>query len=241
MDPVGSATLDCPKCESDLVAEAGTNVMYCPICAGRFTVLRDESHGVGALVDLAEAERVHPLWLPRGSIRALVTLSLAGLAWAQAFQGRDIPPFLLGLLLALIGYYFGTRREVRGNESGIYDVDDVQERPLFLPPGSIRMLLIAGFLATAVYLLAVGGLPSRDYQEFFLILAGLVLGFIFRRRIARMDGLMAYNMVKHAKAIAVVLTTAALVYLVQLELHHTLYPLPMLLGSLVSFYFGSRA
>lgn len=232
----------CPKCDGTLtVVEGDAEVLQCAECGGRFTALIDPAHDVGALVDLGEAKRVHPLWLPRGSIRALVTIALSGVAWAQVLQGRDIPPFLLGLLLTLIGYYFGVRREVRGNDSGIYDVDPSPERPLFLPSGSIRLLLMLGFLVSGVLLLLRGAMEDKVYLEFFLVIAGLVVGHLFRRGLARLDGALAFNLVRHGKALAVIAVTAGVVYLVQQELHQSYYPLPIGLSALVSFYFGSRS
>jgi hypothetical protein len=237
-----TSKLACPKCEEPLAATPGDQgELRCAGCATRYATLLDPARGLGALVDLDEAERAHPLWLPRGSIRALITLSVAGLAWTQVFQQREIPHFLLGLLLTLIGYYFGVRRELRGNDSGVYDIAGDPERPLFLPAGSIRLVLMLGFLGAAGYLAVRGNLLERVYLEFFLILAGLIMGHLFRRMIARMDGALARDIVKHGKAVAVILVTGALIYLVQAGLHDALYPLPLVLGGLVSFYFGSRS
>ncbi len=50
-----------------------------------------------------------PLWLPRGSVRAIVFLGLVGAAAWMAISGRELPPWLEEAVALMIGIYFGTR------------------------------------------------------------------------------------------------------------------------------------
>lgn len=48
-----------------------------------------------------------PLYLPKGSIRAILALSLIGTLMYVVVVGYEVPDALLGLVGAVIGFYFG--------------------------------------------------------------------------------------------------------------------------------------
>jgi len=51
----------------------------------------------------------NPLWLPKGSVRSIIALSLVfTTCYLVVFVG-DIPEALLGLVGAVIGFYFKVR------------------------------------------------------------------------------------------------------------------------------------
>jgi len=85
----------------------------------------------------------HPLGLPAGSVRALLTLMVLGTLWALLAMPPEkeihVPLYLPYLTFLVIGSYFGTRSSSRREEG--------ESPPLYLPRGSIRFLIILGFAA----------------------------------------------------------------------------------------------
>lgn len=51
-----------------------------------------------------------PLGLPRGSVRAVISLAVIGVALAKWYLDGDIPSELLAIVGTVIGFYFGGRQ-----------------------------------------------------------------------------------------------------------------------------------
>src|SRR5438105_1062839 len=91
----------------------------------------------------------HALGWPQGSIRAILALMVVGLVCAlmlMPLRGRlvPIPAYLLYLLFLVLGHYFAARGHSRT------EGDAWGRQPLWLPRGSIRLLLLAALLAAVV-------------------------------------------------------------------------------------------
>ena len=124
-------------------------------------------------------EHYDPLNLPRGSVRALVTLALLGVLWTLMYMTDRNPDMPLGyLVLLVLGHYFGSLnlrspagegRKVRG--------------PLGLPFGTIRTIIVLGFATVAWFLWTEGRLePSMaDSNTMILFTVGaLITGLVVR-------------------------------------------------------------
>src|SRR5437868_26735 len=91
--------------------------------------------------------KVHALGLPSGSIRALLAVLVFATVWCSLLvrPTQEIPDYLGDLLFIIMGHYFAARRRAAEDpEPG--------PPPLFLPRGSIRLLLIAGSVVVAILL-----------------------------------------------------------------------------------------
>ena len=101
--------------------------------------------------------RIHALGLPSGSIRALLAILVFATVWALLIirPSEEIPNYLGDLLFIIMGHYFAARRRV------VTDADPGPP-PLYLPRGSVRVLLIAGSIAVAVFLFRRGQLTSLE-------------------------------------------------------------------------------
>ena len=100
----------------------------------------------------------HPLGLPAGSVRAVLALSVLGLLWLLALrplpgQGEalgkiQLPSAFMNLqilMVLILAHFFAAHgHSIRRDAS--------QRSPLGLPRGTIRFLLLAGYLGLAVYL-----------------------------------------------------------------------------------------
>lgn len=229
----------CPKCDLAVGEDLSRVTSFtCSGCGGYFTVSADPQSGHVALFEAEGRRYPEPLWLPKGSVRAFVAMLVAGCFWFLVAKGADVPVFLMSLLLAVIGYYFGFRVKAKAADSRIYDPAAEEQDPLHLPAGCIRGLLTAGFVVTAIVLGTRGLLGEEKYAEFFFILAGLIFGHFFGRAVARASG--GLNaLVGHLKALVVLASTVMLVAL--LVTGSEAGSTPLALACVVSFYYGSRS
>lgn len=237
-------TYRCPLCHYEIRQTLREDQPYvCSGCAARFRIILNEQTGAAAFVQEVEKELPEPLYLPRGSIRALVALMLAGSCWAMIFLGRDPPSYLLSLILAVLGYYFAYRTKVAAARSRLLDPAGAEaEEPLFLPAGAIRWLLTLGFLLTAGVLLYRGALGREAYLEFFTILLGLIVGHLFGKVAAGIKGGIAHAVVNHVKGVVVLAAATGLVLVFLTRSESAVHPaLPIALCAVISFYFGSRS
>ncbi len=228
----------CPHCEApvriDTQDETGG---ACPFCGKRL-------HGSGARTAPPE-----PLYLPRGSVRSAATLILFLSTWIVLLSGRDAPGYVLDLLLAIVGYYFALRqassRSRSRNPGGAETRRDgrgaAPQPPLFLPGHSVRVLLVLLLGLSTVTLLAQGRLGQPEYLEFFLILTGLVAGYLYARLTAGMRGEGALILIGHLKAVVVLGASVLLAILLLTGIHAEQFHLALALACVVSFYFGSRS
>jgi hypothetical protein len=93
----------------------------------------------------------HAFGWPPGSIRAILVLIVVALVCALMLITRTqkgdiipIPPYLLYLLFMAVGYYFAARGHTHPAQKGV-------PPPLWLPAGSIRLLIMAALTATVVW------------------------------------------------------------------------------------------
>ncbi len=122
--------------------------------------------------------KVHALGLPSGSVRAILALLVFATTWGLVLlePTREVPDYLRDLLFIIMGHYFAVRYRNMSQES------ESGPPPLFLPRGSVRLILIAGCLGVAVLLFRRGQLtaPERHPAVVTLILVGgFLLGVAF--------------------------------------------------------------
>lgn len=236
------ATYRCPDCGMEIREELTDGQAFeCTSCRHPFRVMLDASTKHVGLVPLGRADLQEPLGLPRGSVRAISTLTTASCCWTLIFIGRPVPGYVLSLLMTTIGYYFGFRQRVKAAGSRIIDAAARPKEPLNLPGGSIRTLLIFGFAVTGVVLSARGQLTDPAYLEFFVILAGLVAGYFFARFFKATVSPGAMNFIGHAKGTLVIGATVVLAVVLLTGAYVGLPRIGLTLACLISFYFGSRS
>ena len=184
-------------------------------------------------------EHWNPLNLPRGSVRALITLTLMGVLWTLMLLDRALPLVLCYLALMALSSYFGTR----GGDM----VTDSKRCPLFLPRGSIRILVVVGFAVVAYFLWDQGRLTvdMRDRSAAMLVLvAALSVGLLARKladALSRGAATPTRQAFENLKSVFVLALTAflALVWIVA-PAKPEVENLALLSAPLLVFYFGSR-
>ncbi len=124
--------------------------------------------------------RMHALGLPAGSVRALLAVLVFATVWGMLLvrPSQEVPDYLSDLMFVIMGHYFATRKRTAaaaapGEEPG--------PPPLYLPRGSIRLVLATGSIAVAAVLYRRGEFSNIDRNPgvmTLLLVGGFLIGVI---------------------------------------------------------------
>ncbi len=182
-------------------------------------------------------EHWNPLNMPRGSVRAIITLTLVSVLWTLMLLERPLPLVLCFLVPIALSSYFGAR--------GGTGVPQSTGNPLLLPRGSVRVLLVVGFGVVAYLRLERGALTlnmSDRTPAMLVLVAALFAGFLVRKVADALSQGAATPMrraFENLKSVLILLLTAFLA-LVWILTPARLEELALLSAPLLVFYFGSR-
>ncbi len=197
--------------------------------------------------------------LPSGSVRAILAILILGTSCGLVALRPDLPlpDYLRDLMFLILGHYFALRR-------GQAEPAEVGPPPLFLPRGSIRLLMVAGF-TTVLVLLIRHGAPWRPAQSpaafTLLIVAGFLIGVLSRKLIdwtTSWRGTRPHRIFSDLRALLTLISALILVALAWNQVHPFLpiargklpdrvktplseLGLEYVFGAIVSFYFGARS
>ena len=179
-----------------------------------------------------------PLGLPRGSVRALLTLLIVAVVIVQLARGHEVELLWTETLMIALAHYFTSRRFIRLSPEVIRRLTEegqieAEPRPLYLPQYSIRLILVAAFVGLAVYLYR----QDRLFQSQAISILGVVFAYLLGI-VARLRSVRGWE---DFKAIVVLLVLASVAVPFFMD-RGDLVPRPLrdvTLG-LVLFYFGSR-
>ncbi|MFO7955538.1 MAG: hypothetical protein R6X33_00355 [Candidatus Brocadiia bacterium] len=97
-------------------------------------------------------------------------------------------------------------------------------------------------MVAAIVLHLRGRLTELRHLEFFVILFGVVVGFMFSKALDRVRGSSFYTGVAHGKGLLVLAAAGWLSYLLISGRHAALSPLvPVAFAAFIGFYYGSRS
>jgi len=197
----------------------------------------------------------HPLGLPAGSVRALLTLVVLGLIWALMLLQKEIPLYLFYLMFLVVGSFFAAHgHSIAGPASD-------SRNPLYLPRGTLRTLIIVGFAAVLGWRYYLNpdwhallemkqAMVEQPYLP--LVLLGAFFFGVFISRIFGMSGSQGASPwlqdIRSWLALLAALFLAGEV-LIQFVINPSLpedkqiqYPAwQAILGAIVAFYFGARS
>ena len=211
-----------------------------------------------APVAAAPRYRRHALGLPAGSVRALLAFMVLAVLWLLAIYGPEgtadhkVPVayvYLQYLMILILAHFFAAH----GNTIGRH----ISARsPLGLPGGTVRFLLLAGYLG----LIAVLFYNHREFEEPpegplvlpLILIAGFLIGFIVTRLVlaASPEGQLPFwfqDVQAWFALLAVIgLTIITIIYLfifpnIAQELRFSTGGLETIVAAIVGFYFGARS
>jgi hypothetical protein len=203
----------------------------------------------------------HPLGLPQGSVRAVLILMIMGTIWTLLAMPGDreirVPIYLYYLLFLTTGSYFAAR-----SRSAV--TAPHESPPLYLPRGTIRGLIVIGFIGILGYAIFQDptGFFSRpllsndDKQHATLLLPvamiggfllGVIVSCVSSKMLAGPTGMPAwYQDVQAWVSLLAVLGLGAqvileLVVFPSMTAPPSLPQLQLVLSAIIAFYFGARA
>ena len=200
----------------------------------------------------------HPLGLPAGSVRALLTLLVVAVVCVEMVRGHDLLSQFVWVeaLMIVLAHYFTNRRLVYLPPDGIARLTEQgilapEPHPLYLPRHTIRLIIVAAFVLVAAWLYKEGRLLDPKGQivdkhaaavliTVFAYLAGVLLrglgGLILRGR--QNAPARIWGDLKALVALAAMLFAAGVTLLGKPELLPDVARHAALAA--VMFYFGSR-
>lgn len=124
-----------------------------------------------------------PLGLPKGSVRALLTLMLVAVVCLQVARGLPLDPLWTETLAIALAHYFTTRRFLDLTPDQVRDLKVAgiiqdESRPLYLPGFTIRGLIILSFLGLALHLQGEGRLNEPQAVAVLGLVGAYLLGVI---------------------------------------------------------------
>jgi hypothetical protein len=218
--------------------------------------------GPGDIVPAAPTEppprRRHPLGLPPGSVRALLILMIMGTIWLLLLMPEEknieVPLYLYYLQFLTLGSYFSARSNAPVGQ---------HPPPLYLPRGSIRTLIILGFLGVIGHLIYLdpGGFSHRQLlsatdKDATLLMPVVMIGAYIVGAILAAASYKLFNgplgmPAWYSDVQAWVSLIAVLGLGIEVVLQLIVFPtvenppklpqMQLILSAIVSFYFGARA
>jgi hypothetical protein len=125
----------------------------------------------------AEWKRHHALGLPGGSVRALIALGMVGTVCGLLIRdpSQQLPEPLENLLFVVLGHYFAARGQAPEDDPA------GGPPPLWLPRGTVRVLLIGGLVAAGVIVVRAGGAAAPRGLLTLALAAAFLLGLVLTR------------------------------------------------------------
>jgi hypothetical protein len=125
----------------------------------------------------AEWKQHHALGLPGGSVRALIALGMVGTVCGLLIRepSRPLPEPLESLLFVVLGHYFAARGQAPEDDPA------GGPPPLYLPRGTVRLLLIGGLITAGVFVVRAGGDASERGLVTLVLAAAFLLGLLLTR------------------------------------------------------------
>jgi len=141
-----------------------------------------------------------PLAMPRGTVRAFITVLIVAFPFGYLIFGEVIPRYLVNAIFIVVAFYFEARRS--GEEKLKQIIDEIkspeiveldirkEKKPLYLPKYTVRALLIIMLIITQTIMFIK---PDISFQitntlaDLLLIMGLFMVGASFRNIAKSMD------------------------------------------------------
>lgn len=130
--------------------------------------------------------------MPRGTVRALMTIMLVAFPFGYIIAGAEIPGLIINIIFIVVAFYFEARRS--GHEKLKQIVDEIKtsdlvvldlrkpKKPLYLPKYSVRFLLIMMLVFTQILIIVqnISFQITNTLADLLLIIVLFIIGASFR-------------------------------------------------------------
>lgn len=133
------------------------------------------------------SQSFRPLGMPNGSVRAILALTVVIVACQQMLTGGTPSVLLSETLVIVLTHYFAARQNIhigaklRAKLKSTGDWPQ-EEKPLWLPHGTIRSLITAAFLITVIMLIEQERLLDSNVLTLLAPFAAYLLGTLLRQK-----------------------------------------------------------
>lgn len=134
----------------------------------------------------------YPLGMPRGTVRAIITLMVVSFPFTYLLQNRDIPSAIINSIFILVAFYFEARKSEKDLLNLIKYVKNPQKeerrkkeekKPLYLPKYSVRAMLVLILIIVVIwnfYGPNVNFIYENTLLDILIIIGFYFVGSIFR-------------------------------------------------------------
>lgn len=183
----------------------------------------------------------YPLGLPKGSVRATLTLLLSVNLIVLSINQDPIAVNMSTLVAVALTFYFGGKMRT---PSPVPTSVEASQRAWGLPAGTIRFILILLFGGAAYYIRFV---QEKPLENFFIDIIYIILGYLIGTSFNKIKSIFiktkddGVDFVDHLKALLALGITGYVVYLAQIDPSSQLTKdISFITSIFLGFYFGSR-
>lgn len=183
----------------------------------------------------------YPLGLPKGTVRATLTLTLSFDLIYLMISGEQIASHLATIVVVALAFYFGGM--MRATQPIATKIDSSQ-RAFGLPAGSIRLFLLILYGGTLTFVYYYKYTIPKYFLEIIYIIAGYIFGKIFNfitNHLFPRRTTGSVSIIDHLKALFAIVLTGITIYFTISEPNTNTTQLWVYIASiLLGFYFSSR-
>lgn len=134
----------------------------------------------------------YPLGMPRGTVRALITILIVAFPFTYLLSGQGVPGLIINAIFIVVAFYFEARRGSKDQLNVIREIkypqetkakDEIDKEPLYLPKYSVRIILVS----MLVLILIINNFgPKVPFEitntllDLLVIVVLFIIGTIFR-------------------------------------------------------------
>ncbi|MCK4285068.1 MAG: hypothetical protein KAX18_02645 [Candidatus Lokiarchaeota archaeon] len=133
-----------------------------------------------------------PLGMPRGTVRALITIMIVAFPFGYLIFGEQIPGLIINTIFIVVAFYFEARRgekeklmqivkELKGPDLTLEEKEE--KKPLYLPKYTVRVSLVVMLLAIIFINWLGPDVPfeqTNTLADLILIIGFFIIGAFFR-------------------------------------------------------------
>ena len=191
----------------------------------------------------------YPLGLPKGSVRATITMALSINLIVLTFYNSDYATYVSTMAAVSITFYFGGR--MRSGKAIIPRDAPSSQRAWGLPAGTIRTMLFLLFVGTAGYLFYNSNYDFSSVPSYLFDIMNIIIGYVIGRSFNKIRNKVIKKkdeegnasqatIFDHLKALVVLAIVAYSIYMTHIGLNQEVVTIILIANILLGFYFGER-
>lgn len=192
----------------------------------------------------------YPLGLPRGTVRATVTLLFLFSTSYLILIDKSVPISLVSTFTILIALYYGMRKEHTYDLEGRENRREAKGQTAFnLPAFTVRILIFLIFIVLSIKILYFGT-TDDSFSTFLYKIVYIISGFILGTILGKIGGIFGndpseHNLIEkmffHGKAFTLIVFCLIMNYFYVVEFSNSDTEIFEIITTfLIGFYFGNR-